>query len=332
MCGRIFQTHNLQRLIQISRASNTRNSNLHSPNFNTGPTNYIPAVRKHRNNIESIAKNSEEHIAQENENKDWELDFLKWGYDASFSFVINARIEELQDKKMFKNILNSNRCAVIVEGYYEWNEKKEPFVFKPNEKIDHFFIAALYFKDDSIVLLTRPATKALESVHHRMPVLLEGKSLDLWLDCENNSFFSIIDKEILNENNQIWSNVNFYKAGPSVNNIKNKSEKCVMSYENHIKELDSKGIKQYFKPKEISKKSENNEKNKKEEEKTKSENKMEKIDLNEKKSLKSLTPIKRKDNTIEKNQKLDGKSSKTFSKNIREDIDVNNALRNFINN
>ena len=96
MCGRIFQTHNLQRLIQIARTSIVRNPNLHNPSFNVAPTNYIPAVRQ-RNCPQSHPSNEEEHMDQER--NDLELDFLKWGYDAGFAFVINARIEELQEKK-----------------------------------------------------------------------------------------------------------------------------------------------------------------------------------------------------------------------------------------
>ena len=97
---------------------------------------------------------------------------------------MNVRVEELQDKKVFKNHINSHRCAVIVSGYYEWNPKKEPHSFKHQDK-DHLYIAGLFFKDDTVILLTRPSIKALEGVHHRMPVLLDGEELDIWLDCKN---------------------------------------------------------------------------------------------------------------------------------------------------
>lgn len=327
MCGRIFQTHNLQRLIQIARTSNQRNTNLHNPNFNTGPTSYIPAVRQRRNFEGSSKKEQEEEISNF-DGEDKELDFLKWGYDAKFSFVINARIEELQDKKMFKNILNSNRCAVIVEGYFEWNEKKEPFAFKP-KGCDYFFIAALYFNDDSVILLTRESTKALQTVHHRMPVLLEGHSLELWLD-PTKSFVSIIDKEILNEKKEIWSNLDFYKVGPFVNNVKNKSEKCIMCYEDYIKELDSKGIKQYFKPKAL----DSNEKPKIEKDQTeKKEDKNDSISQKpEKKEPARITPLKRKEEKNLMPIAIQGKKSmKSFSKDIRNDITINSALKDFIN-
>ena len=44
-----------------------------------------------------------------------------------------------------------------MEGYYEWNEKKEPFSFKP-KNTDHFLVAALYSDSNEIIILTKDAT------------------------------------------------------------------------------------------------------------------------------------------------------------------------------
>jgi putative SOS response-associated peptidase YedK len=67
---------------------------------------------------------------------------MKWGHKSHFNFIVNGRIEEMLNKKTFLNFIN-NRCVVIMEGYYEWNEKKEPFSFRPIGA-DHFLVAALY--------------------------------------------------------------------------------------------------------------------------------------------------------------------------------------------
>jgi putative SOS response-associated peptidase YedK len=34
-----------------------------------------------------------------------------------------------------------------MEGYFEWNEKKEPFSLRPKEG-DHFLVAGLYTNND----------------------------------------------------------------------------------------------------------------------------------------------------------------------------------------
>jgi putative SOS response-associated peptidase YedK len=70
--------------------------------------------------------------------------------------VVNGRIEELLNKRMFLNIIK-NRCVVILEGYYEWNQKKEPFSLRPKDG-DHFLVAGLYTDENEIIILTKDAT------------------------------------------------------------------------------------------------------------------------------------------------------------------------------
>lgn len=334
MCGRVFQTHNLQRLIQIARTSNVRNGGAYNPSFNAAPTSYLPAVRQSAS-AAGCERHSEEQIAQERD--DLELAFLRWGHDAGFAFVINARVEELQEKRMFKSLLNSRRCAVIVEGYYEWNARKEPYSFRPKELKDHFYIAALSMSDESVVLLTRPAVKSLEFVHDRMPVLLEGEELDLWLGQGQNSFGEIIDKRVLKQENKVWGNVGWERLGPAVNDVKNKSPKCLMNYAEYMKELDQKGIKRFFKAKEPgSTLKEGNEPRieTKDSKVTGKEKQANDDQGKEKHSVKTFkTPLKRKETEKEK---LEGrKQAKTLTKtkaNVYEDADVVNALKAFIKN
>lgn len=49
---------------------------------------------------------------------------MKWGAQTNFNMLINGRIEELSSKKTFMNIIQ-NRCVVIMEGYYEWQQKPQ---------------------------------------------------------------------------------------------------------------------------------------------------------------------------------------------------------------
>ena len=96
---------------------------------------------------------------------------MKWGHtDKRSNFIINGRIEEMMGKRTFLNIIE-NRCVVIMEGYYEWNTKKEPFSFKSKDT-DHFLVASLYTPENEIIILTKDATPNIATVHHRMPVIL----------------------------------------------------------------------------------------------------------------------------------------------------------------
>lgn len=71
---------------------------------------------------------------------------MPWGHKGKHNMVINGRVEELLEKRMFVNIIK-NRCVVIMEGYFEWNQKKEPFCLRPKEG-DHFMVAGLYTDDN----------------------------------------------------------------------------------------------------------------------------------------------------------------------------------------
>ena len=73
-------------------------------------------------------------------------------------------------KRMFVDMIQ-NRCVVIMEGYFEWNQKKEPFCLRPKDG-DHFLVAGLYSENNEIVILTKDATPELAHVHSRMPVIL----------------------------------------------------------------------------------------------------------------------------------------------------------------
>ncbi len=83
-----------------------------------------------------------------------------------------------------------------------------------------------------------------------MPVLLENyEEVDKWLDSDKNKYMDIKD-EILNPKKKALNTIDYTRLGPSVNNIREKSIKCILSHEEYIKQLDKTGIKKFFKPKE----------------------------------------------------------------------------------
>lgn len=46
MCGRMFQTLPLGRLLQIARTTRVSNEEKHTASFNVCPTAYIPVIRR----------------------------------------------------------------------------------------------------------------------------------------------------------------------------------------------------------------------------------------------------------------------------------------------
>jgi hypothetical protein len=134
-----------------------------------------------------------------------------------------------------------------MEGYFEWKEKSEPYMFKPKGS-DHFLVAALYSKDNEIIILTKDATTELGKIHERMPVILTDEDVEIWLNPNNTKEIgSIIRNSLLKKDKEIWKNVGFTRLAPHVNSIKEKSKKCIMTYEEFKKEQDRTGIMRFFK-------------------------------------------------------------------------------------
>ena len=174
------------------------------------------------------------------------MSYMSWGHKSKFNMVINGRVEELLEKRMFVNIIK-NRCVVIMEGYYEWNPKKEPFSLRPKEG-DHFLVAGLYTDDNEIIILTKDATPELAHIHSRMPVILSHEEVNLWMNPRNTKDIQhIINNALLKKDKQIWKNVGFAKVAPYVSKTNEKSVKCLMTFEDYKKELDKTGLMKYWK-------------------------------------------------------------------------------------
>lgn len=129
------------RLLQIARAKKTSNEDKHTSSYNVCPTTYVPVIKPNRFYMEEHPEEEVRDADMEKE-ENRELTYMKWGHQGQYNTVINGRIEELLSKRMFVNIIE-NRCVVIMEGYYEWNKKKEPFSLRPKEG-DHFLVAGLF--------------------------------------------------------------------------------------------------------------------------------------------------------------------------------------------
>jgi len=74
---------------------------------------------------------------------------MQWGFyrPGRTDQVINGRFEELHEKPMFKGLLRNKRCVVIVNGYYEWDQRTtphKPFYVGHKNKDEPLYLACLY--------------------------------------------------------------------------------------------------------------------------------------------------------------------------------------------
>ena len=101
--------------------------------------------------------------------------------------VINARSETALEKPMFKDALLMRRCLIPASGYYEWlaeGKKKTRYrLFLPERPM---YLAGCWRLDrdkgyNSFVILTQPAHRSIEAIHHRMPVIIHADHAKDWL-------------------------------------------------------------------------------------------------------------------------------------------------------
>ena len=130
MCGRYTFFNNIDSL-QHSLDIDIIDSNLidHQASYNISPTQNAPVVFEENN--KRILKNMR-----------WGL-IPSWAKDNSFaSKLINARSETIADKPSFKNLITTNRCVVLANGYYEWhinNGIKTPYFIEiPTQELFFF--------------------------------------------------------------------------------------------------------------------------------------------------------------------------------------------------
>ncbi len=125
-----------------------------------------------------------------------QLELFKWGFDPSFArnLIINARVETIDEKNLFKDCFYNNRCLIPATAFFEWKDidgKKIKYKISLPES-DIFSFAGIYdtFTDkhnnpvQSFTIITTAACEKIKPVHHRMPVILKENQEDLWLDSE----------------------------------------------------------------------------------------------------------------------------------------------------
>lgn len=149
------------------------------PRYNVAPTQPVPAVRL-------------------NQAGDRELTFFQWGLIPSWakdpamgSKMINARAETAAEKPAFRAAFKRRRCLLPATGFYEWHQldgRKQPMYIHPtDDKI--MSLAGLWeiWQDpdggllETCTILTTTPNSLMESIHNRMPVVVDPLDYGSWL-------------------------------------------------------------------------------------------------------------------------------------------------------
>lgn len=151
------------------------------PRYNIAPSQPVPAVRPTGNGLR--------------------VDELRWGLvpfwaddPAIGNRLINARAETASSKPAYREPFAQRRCAVPADGFFEWEKldggRKQPWHLTLTDD-EPFAFAGLWDRwrsrdrdvtIESCAFLTTRPNPLVERIHDRMPVILTGEALDLWLD------------------------------------------------------------------------------------------------------------------------------------------------------
>ncbi len=127
---------------------------------------------------------------------------LRWGLIPSWAKdraignkLINARGETVAEKPSFRTAFKRRRCLVATDGFYEWQPAtakgapKTPYWISPARGTVMAFAGLWEHWQPSdgealetFTIITTEANSFMAPIHKRMPVILDPKDFDVWLD------------------------------------------------------------------------------------------------------------------------------------------------------
>ena len=106
MCGRFVNIEKKEKIVKLFPYSKVLN--YCSKSYNISPSNLINVIYKNNNSI---------YI----DNLFWSFSYFNKLNNIT-QFVINARIETIVSKYLFKESFIKRKCLIISNGYFEWKK------------------------------------------------------------------------------------------------------------------------------------------------------------------------------------------------------------------
>ena len=155
-----------------------------------------------------------------------------WAKDRSMAArTINARSETVHEKPSFREAFKRRRCVVPADGYYEWvagPDGKQPYYLSRRD-CRPIALAGLWeqWRDpardgelvETFTILTMAAAGGIESVHHRMPVMLDDVACEHWIAGDGGNPPAL--RELSAEARA--AELDYWAVAKTVNNARNES-------------------------------------------------------------------------------------------------------------
>lgn len=188
MCGRAYSTYTEEELEIRYHSKKPIKLPRFGPNYNLSPTQDAVVVR----------------ADEDSKDKQKIFELSRWGLvpvwaktiqDASKYSLINAKGEEIETKRSYQAAFKRRRCLVPLSGFIEWKREesgsKRPFkIFLKDGSIMSLAGVWESWKNPegkdlhSFSIITTRANSFMQKIHDRMPVILDPKDEDHWLDPE----------------------------------------------------------------------------------------------------------------------------------------------------
>lgn len=177
MCGRYTITSAPEAIRALFRYEEQPNF---PPRYNVAPTQPIPIVR--------LVEGKRQFALVR-----WGL-LPSWVKDpTAFTLLINARGENVLDRPAFRAAMKRRRCLVPADGFYEWKAErggKQPYFVRLKSGAPMAF-AGLWEnwmgpngeELETAAIVTTSASRSLQPIHSRMPVIVPPEAFHLWLNC-----------------------------------------------------------------------------------------------------------------------------------------------------
>lgn len=222
MCGRYAIEKLDKEYIELMRklGNNFRSAKARTDRFQVAPAQTAPILRVY---------DGERRFDQVR----WQL-YESWWKNISRGPMINARADKVFENSMYKHSALKRRCLVLATGWYEWPKKPRKglphFIHKKDSSPVMFAgIWSTYHSDekkiheDNFAITTTEPHKIIKPFHDRMPVIINPKDYDSWLDPENRNPLKL--EKLLQPYK--GTDLEEYIVSPYVGNVRNRGKKCI---------------------------------------------------------------------------------------------------------
>ncbi|HME48536.1 SOS response-associated peptidase [Mycobacterium sp.] len=241
MCGRFAVTTDPALLAQKIHAIDEATSgqkDAAGPNYNVAPTASIATV---------VSRHSDP-----GDEPTRRLRVMRWGLvppwvkagpdgapEGKGPLLINARADKVATSPAFRSSAKTKRCLVPMTGWYEWRAnpdtpagkraRKTPFFMTPGDD-NLICMAGLWsvWKPDkeaapllSCTIITTDAVGPLAEIHDRMPLMVDERDWDHWLDPD-----TPLDPELLTVRADL-SHLEIREVSTLVNSVRNNGPELI---------------------------------------------------------------------------------------------------------